>query len=160
MANVIDPTTNVGKLRLRVGDVSDIPFFPDSVYEATLTDEDDNLPRAARRMAQYILGTLSAKTHRKLAQLEVWGQEYFDNYVKFIKLTILNPMFMDISPVPYGSGSEEQVHPLIQFQQDWNKNYAITQSNQMALDADNSPNDGSRLGALGTTGLTSGWQLV
>jgi hypothetical protein len=156
---VIDYSSNVGRLRLRVADVSDLPFLPDAVYTQVLTDNDGNLPRAAKDIACMILGLLSLKGHRKLSQLEVWNNQ-FDKYKEFLILTTKDPAFMQISPVPYGSGSEEQVHPLIQFQQDWNKQYSITQSQQMAFDADNSINDGSRLGALGSTGLTSGWQLV
>jgi hypothetical protein len=146
---IIDPTTNIGKLRLRVADYSSLPIFPDSVYQATLDDCDGNLPRAATKMAQYILGTLSLKTHRKLAQIEVWGSEAFKNYKDFLMLTIKDAAFMDISPIPYGSGSEGQVHPLIEFADSWNRGYTVTQSQQMAFDASISPNDGSKYGILG-----------
>ena len=44
---LIDPTTNLGKVRLRCGDFSDVPFLPDSVYEATLADTNNNVVRAA-----------------------------------------------------------------------------------------------------------------
>jgi hypothetical protein len=155
----IDPTTNIGKLRLRVADTGDLAIFPDSVYQAVLSETSNNLPQAAIIMAQYILGTLTTKTHRKLAQLEVWGQEAYKNYKDFLLLTVTNPHFMNLAPIPYGSGSEEQVHPLIQFQEDWNKSYHITQSQQLAFNASNSPNDGSLYGVLGN-GSTQGWQLT
>lgn len=122
MANVIDPTTPIGKIRLRIGDWQALPILPDSVLQSALDDCDGNVPRAASLAAQYVLGTLTAKTHRKLANIEVWGNERFDNYVKFIKLTILNPHTMSVAPVPYSGMTQE--HPLIVFTAEWNAAFA------------------------------------
>jgi hypothetical protein len=121
---VIDPTTSIGKIRLRIGDWSDLPILPDSVINSALEDCSDNVPRAAALCAQYILATLTAKTHRKLAQIETWSNEQFDNYVQFIKLTILNPHLMSVSPVPYVNTTED--HPLIAFMDEWNEEYSCT----------------------------------
>jgi len=132
----IDPTTNLGKLRLRVADYGDIPFLPDSVYTQTLADNDNNLIRTAKIIASYLLGMLAHKTHRKLSQIEIYGEQAFKNYQQFLLLTFTNPAFMmDISPIPY-SGSSTDVNPLIKFTEDWNNNYSNgTQSQQLALDA-------------------------
>lgn len=132
---VIDPSTPIGKIRLRVGDWQDLPLLPDSVIQSALDDCDSNIPRSASLCAQYILAMLTHKTHKKLAQLEVYGEQHFENYVKFIKLTILNPNLMSIAPVPY-TGNVEEDHPIIAFQKQWNANYAGgTQSEQLARDA-------------------------
>lgn len=144
----IDFASDIGRVRLRVADVSDLPILPDQVYSQVISDNGGNLPRAAKDIACMILGILSFKGHRKLAQMEVWNNQ-FEQYKEFLILTTKDPAFMNISPIPYGSGSEEQVHPLIQFQQDWNKNYSVTQSQQLAFDASISPNDGSLYGILG-----------
>ena len=117
----IDPTTPVGKIRLRIGDWADLPLLPNTVIESALKDCADNVPRASALCAQYVLGMLTAKTHRKLASIEVWSNEQFSNYVQFIKLTILNPHNMGVSPVPYTGGANE--HPLIAFASDWNAAY-------------------------------------
>lgn len=161
----LDPTTNIGKLRLRVADYSDLPYFPDAVYQSVLDDNDDNLPRSAITMATYILGMLSGKVHRKLGlQLEVWGAEAFANYKQFLLLTVKDPAFMTMAPIPYGA-SGTTVDPLLQFMNDWNKNYTQgTESQQLAVSGAISPNDGSLYGPLGslstTTGqLDNGWQL-
>lgn len=122
MANVIDPTTPIGKIRLRVGDWQALPILPDSVIQSALEDCNNNVPRAAALAAQYILATLTAKTHRKLANLEVWSNEQFENYVQFIKLTILNPHNMSIAPVPYATVEKE--NPLVTFTQEWNKAFS------------------------------------
>lgn len=143
----IDFSSDVGKLRLRVADISSLPYLPDEVYVNTLADNSNNLPRSAATIAGYILGLLSHKTHRKLAQLEVFGSDAFKQYKEFLILTFKDPMFMQFSPIPVGPGTT--THPLIEFQNSWNRQYAVTQSQQMSFDADISPNDGSRTGILG-----------
>jgi hypothetical protein len=121
---VIDPSTPIGKIRLRIGDWRDLTILPDSVIQATLDDCQGNVPRAASLCAQYILATLTAKTHRKISQLETWSGEQFKNYVEFLKLTVLNPNMMSMSPVPY-TGSVTGDHPLISFVNQWNDSYAL-----------------------------------
>ena len=136
----IDPTTDIGKLRLRCADISDLPFLPDSVYSQVLADSNGALPQAAKTCATYILGQLSFNTHRKMGlQLECWGSEAFDNYKQFLLLTVTNPNFFDISPIPVNVQGDK-LHPLIEFAKDWELNYAqITQSQQMKWDAIGSP---------------------
>lgn len=146
---VIDPSTNEGKLRLRLSDWSDIPFLPSNVYQQTLTDNDNNLQKCTTILGSYILGILSQKTHRKLATLEVWGNEAFSSYLKFLDRIIKDPAYSGISPVPYmatGDGTNE----IVDFISDWRRNwYAGTEGQQLAVDAELSPNDGSRYGSCG-----------
>lgn len=134
---IIDPTTDIGRLRLRVGDYADIVLLPDSVYIATLVDCNNYLPTAASRLCGYILGMLTTRTHKKLAQIEVFGKEYFDNYLAFVKLTILNPAMWELSPLPYTPvqlddwGNPVEV-PLQLFARLWRQNFAYgTQTDQM-----------------------------
>lgn len=142
---IIDPSSDIGRLRLRVADFGDLVLLPDSVYSQTLVDNGNNLPAAAKTCAMYILGMLSQRTHEKLAQLEHWGAEAFEGYKSFLMLTFNNPTFMDISPVPYSSNAE--FSPIIDFQNNWNSLYKNgTESQFNAFSADNSPNDNSRTG--------------
>ena len=136
----IDPTTAIGKVRLRIADWSDIPMLPDVVIQSTLDDNNGNIPAAAKTAARYLLGMLSGKIHRKIGlQLEVFGSEWYTNYRNFLMLTFTNPNFMDLSPIPFNVNGTD-LHPLIEFQKNWNLNYAqITQSQQLAWDALGSP---------------------
>lgn len=120
---IIDPATPVGKIRLRIGDWADLPILPDAVIISALEDCANNIPRAASLCAQYILGTLTAKTHRKLANIEVWSNEQFSNYVAFIKLTIFNPHNMSLAPIPYVGDTSK--NPLSMFTEDWNAAYSL-----------------------------------
>lgn len=138
---ILDPTTPVGKMRLRVGDYSDLPLMPDSVYTSALSDCNNSVPKASVLVAQYILGMLTAQTHQKLQQIEVFGAEWFQNYLAFVKATIMNPNFMDITPMPYVAQVKNEFGevvemPLVQFQKDWNNNYvSTTQTQDMHLTA-------------------------
>lgn len=143
---VIDPTTNLGKVRLRIADVGDLPYLSDEVITATLADNSDNLNATAKICAMYILGMLSHKTHRKMAQLEVWGAEAFKAYKEFLMLAYSNPSFMDFSPL--ASYAQAEFSPILDFQKNWNQGFVVTESQQLAATADNSPNDNSRRGIL------------
>lgn len=114
----LDPSTPLGKVRLRIGDWNDLPILPDSVILSALSDCQDNVPRTSALCAQYILATLTAKTHKKLAQLETWSAEQFNNYVKFLQMTVLNPHMMAIAPIPY-VGERDKIHPIQEFLESW-----------------------------------------
>lgn len=122
--------------------------MPDSVYLQALVDSDGNLPRAAKSCAMCILGMLSFRSHEKLAQMEIWSSESYQNYKDFLMLTVTNPAFMEISPIPYSSNLE--FSPIIDFQNNWNRLYKNgTEAQDLAFNADISPNDNSRLGLTG-----------
>lgn len=127
---LIDPTTNLGKVRLRCGDFSDVPFLPDNVYEATLADTNNNVVRAAGICAQYILASLTKNTRSRLANIESFDQQQFEQYRRFILDTISNPSLMNISPIAFVTGDTDQPNPLIDFQKLWNAGYVYGTVNQ------------------------------
>lgn len=129
----IDPTTDVGKLRLRVGDWGDLTYLPDSVYEQTLLDTSGSLTRSAVIIANYILAMLTRSTRSKLAQIESYSNQEFEQYKEFLMLTVKDPAFMSYSPIPFG-GSTDEVNPLIQFAKSWNAGYVAGTSSQEMYD--------------------------
>ncbi len=143
---VIDYGTPEGKMRMRLGDTRDLPFLPSAVYEAVYTESNSNLNNAVITCGKMILAQLSYKTQRKLGlSLQVWGKEAFDSYKEFLILTVSNPAFMDISPIAQLTSAE--FDPIVDFQANWNANYTNgTESQQLARNADTSPNDNSRTG--------------
>lgn len=155
---VIDYDTPSGKLRMRLGDTSDFPYLSDSIYDAVYAECDDNINKATINCGKMILAQMSYKTRRSAGlQLEVFGNQAFEQMKQFLLLTIKDPAFMDISPIPYSS--EAEFSAIQQFQSDWNKCYSNgTQSQTMATDALNSPNDGSLYGPTG--GDADGWDLT
>jgi hypothetical protein len=148
---VIDPSSDLGKLRLRCGDWQDLVWMPDIVYLQTLADNDNNLVKSASICATYILGMLSFRSHIKMAQLESWDSESYVNYKDFLLTTISNPAFMSYSPLPYSSAMDYS--PILSFQKAWNSNFTSgTEGQQLAFTGDTSANDGSRLGLHGLGG--------
>ena len=137
---VIDPSTPIGKMRLRVGDWADLPWLPDSVYQSTLTENNDNIVRASGVIAQYILAMLTRNTKTKLAQLESYDNQAFEQYKEFLMLTTTNPAFMSINPLVQGNVSGED-NPLVKFQKYWNAGYvAGTSYDDMAMYYGDTPN--------------------
>ena len=121
---VIDASTNLGRVRLKIGDTSDLPFLPDSVIIQTLTDNNENVNRTVVTCAQYILAMLSYKTHQRLQMIEVWGQEAAKAYKDFILQVILNPNLNQSSPIPYtGASSTTTKNSLIAFTENWENSY-------------------------------------
>ncbi len=153
---VIDPSTNLGRLRLLLGDWGDLPILPDSYYTQVLSDTDNSLGRSTKILGMSILAIFSQGYHRRLNQLESWPGEKFTNYQKYITMLVKDPAFAinTISPIPYSKTADYS--PILDFQANWMKNYPLgTQSQELASDADVSPNDGGRLGPLGT--VYNGW---
>lgn len=118
----IDPTTNEGKLRLRLGDWKDVTWLPSSVYQQTLADCNNNLTKAAGLLAQYILAILSHGTRSKLGQIESFDNQAFEQYRQFIIDTVSNPAIMNISPLAIVTGADED-NKLIEFSKLWNNGY-------------------------------------
>ena len=127
---MIDISTDVGRCRLRCGDYSDIPFLSDEVYSDAIAQNNGNLQRASVLCAQYILAQLSFSGHRKLAQLEVWSNDVWNQYRQFLMLLIKEPALNAYAPIPY-NGDNTDNNPLIQFTIDFNANYANGTQSQL-----------------------------
>ena len=119
---VIDPTSNLGQVRLKIGDLGDVPFLTDAVINNELTKYRNNVNNTAKTCAQYILAMLSFKSHKKIVQLEIWGGEVFAQYLEFLKLTIANPNFTTACPIPYAPAATEG-NPLARSIEDWKAGY-------------------------------------
>jgi hypothetical protein len=153
----IDPTTNLGRVRLRIADCLDIPYLNDSTIQATLDENSGSVVQASKRCAMYILGMLAHKTHRRMAQLEVYGAEAFASYKEFLLLAWTNPAFMDFAPVPYSNSLA--FAPILQFQADWNKGFTQgTEAQQLAVSGSISPNANDLYGPQGDA--SNGWQAT
>lgn len=144
---VLDPNSQIGMIRLRIADWSDLPILDDSVIQSALDQNDGSVTRASKLCAQYILGFLTSKVHRRLGlQLEIYGAEWYKNYKDFILLTIKDPTFMDISPLPYSAASDCP-SPILLFQESWNRNFTKgTEGQQLNMNALYSPNEGGEYG--------------
>ena len=130
----IDPSTNLGKLRLRLGDFLDIQQLPDAVYNQVILDHTDtngnvNLRECAMLCGSYILASLAFSVHSKMQLLEVYGSEAFNNYKSYLMMVTKDPSFNQVSPIPYVAGADD-IHPILQFKDDWINAYNKPTSDQ------------------------------
>jgi hypothetical protein len=105
MAYTASPATSVtDRLRLNVGDIHSVEILDDETYTYYYNKNEQNERRATRDLFTVLLFALSRYTHEKAGQLEVWGSDYFRNYLDAVKLAITNPSIDSITAVPFAGG--------------------------------------------------------
>lgn len=119
---VIDPTTNLGRVRLAVGDWRDVPILPDSVINQVLADSGNNLRTAIRTCGSYILATLAFDGQAKMGIIETYGNHVFKQYQEYLYMVVKDANMNGICPIPYSS-SGTTLHPILQFEQDFYNSY-------------------------------------
>ena len=105
MAYTNSPATSItDRLRLNVGDIHSVEILDDATYTYYYTKNENNERRATRDLFTVLLFALSRYTHEKAGQIEVWGNEYFRNYLDAVKLAITNPSIDSITAMPFAGG--------------------------------------------------------
>jgi hypothetical protein len=115
---IIDPASDIGKVRLKTGDTRDIPILPDDVIQQVLVESNNNIRQAVTTCGQYILATLSFDSDARLGLLYTYGSQTFEQYKNYLMLILKDPAFNGVCPLPYVAGAKE-LHPILQFQQDF-----------------------------------------
>jgi hypothetical protein len=118
---ILDLNDPVSMLRLRCGDVRDLPMLPDEVYQNALSEKKGNMKAAAILCCQYILAQLAFDSQQQLGVITVYGNQVFRQYRDYLIMVTKNPDFASISPIPY-SGSNGTC-PVIEFKKDWDRAY-------------------------------------
>lgn len=118
---VIDPTTDLGRVRLAIGDWRDITILPDSVINQVLTDT-ANLRAAIRTCGSYVLATLAFDGQAKLGIIETYGNQVFSQYKEYLTMIVKDANMNGVCPLPY-SASGTDLHPILQFEQDFQNSY-------------------------------------
>ena len=105
MAYTNDPANSItDRLRLNVGDIYSVEILDDATYTYYYTKNEQNERRATRDLFTVLLFALSRYTHEKAGQIEVWGSDYFRNYLDAVKLAITNPSIDSITAMPFAGG--------------------------------------------------------
>lgn len=139
MSTNIDASTIVGKLRLRCGDIGAFQILSDEIYNQTYIDNNNDIVQTTRLCCQYILGCLSFQSRSRLDVIETYGNQVFDQYLRFLKLIIYNPSDVTLNaPTLIYAPSTVSEHPLLKFKEDFKENYVgLTQDETMELTAIN-----------------------
>lgn len=86
---ILDPANSaVDRIRLNVGDTSDLPRLTDDVIEYYLSYNSNNESATTKQCAMLILAQMAHEGHDKISGLEFWGNEVYTNYKSFLKEVI------------------------------------------------------------------------
>jgi hypothetical protein len=101
-----DPRNNpIDAIRLNTGDVwDDMEYLTDADYEYYLVRNKGSESRTTLDAMRAILFKLSRGARERAGDIEVYGSEYFDNYLKALTLFLKNPDFTLALAVPYAGG--------------------------------------------------------
>lgn len=100
------PATNpVDRVRLNVGDIwDDMEMLSDTDYEYFLSASRGNENRATMDAARAILFRLTRMTRERTGDIEVYGEQWFSNYMKALQLILKDPNIAISVAVPYAGG--------------------------------------------------------
>lgn len=106
MAYQGDPQNNaVDRIRLITGDIwDDMEYLTDNDYQYYLDRNENNERRAALDCMRSILLKLSRGARERTGDIEVYGSEYFKNYLQALMLVLKNPDIALSLAVPYAGG--------------------------------------------------------
>ena len=101
-----DPANNpVDALRLTTGDVwDDMEYLDDATYQYLLDRAEGNQRRASLDAMRAILFKLSRGARERAGDIEVYGSEYFKNYLAALQEVLRNPELTISLAMPYAGG--------------------------------------------------------
>lgn len=102
--NPLDP---IDRMRLLIGDIDpDLPLVEDQWYAYYLSQNNNNEKKTAIQVAKNILAQYANSASReRVDQVEIYGKEQFDSYLKWLKDLVTNPALGLLSPaMPYAGG--------------------------------------------------------
>lgn len=101
-----DPQNNpIDRIRLDTGDTwEDMEYLTDNDYQYYLDRNNGNEKRATIDSMRAILFKLSRGARERTGDIEVYGSEYFKNYLQALTLILKNPDIQLSLAVPYAGG--------------------------------------------------------
>jgi hypothetical protein len=101
-----DPENNlVDRIRLNVGDVwPDFEMLTDADYQYFLTAAGNNVNRATMDAMRAIMFKLTRMTRERTGDIEVYGQDWFNNYYKALEAIVKDPNLTISIAMPYAGG--------------------------------------------------------
>jgi len=98
----LDLNTPEDRVRLNLGDTSDIPFLATAEITYSLTVNNGNENAATKQCAQFILAKMAYNGHEKLGQLEFWGETVFNQFRTYLRDIVNNPIYSGIAGIYVG----------------------------------------------------------
>lgn len=93
------------QIRLNVGDIwPDMEMLSDEEYEYFLQLCENNVNRATMYAARSILFKIARMVRERTGDIEVYGGDWFTNYMKALELILKDPNISISLAVPYAGG--------------------------------------------------------
>lgn len=101
-----DPQNNpIDRMRIDTGDTwDDMEYLTDNDYQYYLDRNNGNEKRATIDAMRAILFKLTRGARERTGDIEVYGSEYFKNYLQALTLILKNPDITLSLAVPYAGG--------------------------------------------------------
>lgn len=101
-----NPANNpIDRIRLNVGDIwDDMEMLSDADYQYFLDAANGNERRATMDAVRAILFKLTRMTRERTGDIEVYGGDWFNNYMKALQLILKDPNISISLAVPYAGG--------------------------------------------------------
>ena len=102
----------VDACRLEIGDIDpDFPILADSDYEYFLSKNSDSIRRASVDAAKTAMFALSRFTRERVDVLEIYGNQWVENYRAALKMYISDPNFSVATnfAMPFAGGITKSV---------------------------------------------------
>jgi hypothetical protein len=105
-----NPATNpIDRIRLNVGDIwDDFEMLADADYQYFLDAAGGNENRATLDAARAILFKLTRMTRERTGDIDVYGDQWFSNYMKALQLILKDPNIAISLAVPYAGGISKE----------------------------------------------------
>jgi len=105
-----DPSNPIDRVRLRVGDTdNNNEYLDDRWYTHFLTTSNNNEVITSIEIAKAILVRFTGHTREVVDQVEIYGNQRFEQYLKWLKDFVENPNLSGFrSPVPFAGGISKQ----------------------------------------------------
>lgn len=108
----------IDALRLTVGDIwDDFEVLSDADYQYFLDAAGGNIRRASMDALRACLFRLSRMTRERTGDIEVYGSEWFNNYLNALKLILKDPNISISIARPYAGGISK--HDMIDNDLNW-----------------------------------------
>lgn len=89
----LDLSSATDRVRLNIGDTSDIPWLADTEIDYALSYNNNNEAAATKQCASFILARMAYNGHEKLDKLEFFGSDVFNQYMRFLKDVLNNSVY-------------------------------------------------------------------
>jgi len=109
MAFTNNPALPRDRVRMKIGDIDQTnEYLSDQWYDYFIQQNSKNETLAALDAAKAILSYFTKNSREKVDQVEVWGNDQFDNYLKWLKEFTENPSISGLkSAIPFGGGTSK-----------------------------------------------------